>query len=91
MKTKTFNYLKVIALLLGLSVWTACSNNDVEEITIVQDEQPQTMKMNFQVSLIPFDAENATRTDADEWTWNDGATVYIQFYSIEFLVHLTYY
>lgn len=81
MKTKKiFNVLNAIALLLGLSVWTACSNSVEDELTIVRDGQPQTMKMNFQGSLIPFDAQNSTRVDADEWSWEDGAIVYIQFY-----------
>ncbi len=79
MKTTIINWQRSIALLLGFGVWTACTNEPID-VTTTKSEETQSLAMSFKGSVIPFDAQAATRAGEDEWTWDDGATIYIQYY-----------
>lgn len=79
MKTKNFYF----AMSLMACLMVSCSNDDFtynEQQEVNSAEVETSMKMNFNSSIMHFDANTTTRA-ADTWTWSDGAVVYLQFHN----------
>ncbi len=67
----------VMSLLL-----TACSIGDAgEEWQEESQVEVRSARMNFQVNVSAFDANQSSTRATEEWIWEDGAVVYVQFYN----------
>ncbi len=77
-------------VILLLAAMVACNN---EAFEVVPDETPvgrtdstAAMPMRFVGGVTPFEGDNGT-TRADDWAWQDGAVLYMQFYNGSNRIH----
>lgn len=79
MNNKTMKKIMAVVLLLGVYILTGCDSDVAEDVQIA-DTQAYSAPMKFRGGVAGFDVSINTRA-GDDWTWLDGATVYIQFYN----------
>ena len=72
---KLMTAVLIMYLLIGCSSETEIDCSTPEDVQLAH----KTMKVNFNISVTPYENENATRTSS--WEWDDGAMVYIQYHN----------
>ncbi len=79
MKTLLLNLLAASALLFC----AGCTAEQEKEADLYQQTQEEvtSARMSFHVNVAAFDAATATTRAVTDWTWADGAVVYLQYYN----------